>query len=104
MCDSRELFFEDNDISFLGPFNAVWESHCFSEFGIELIDAIYEAKENGMLTVNKFWAFEAYNYLIFAERLVTQDERDRGRQVYREILTAYRMRLRKRFMVAQIVC
>ena len=81
MCDSRELFFEENEISFLGPFNAVWESHCFSEFGIELIDAIYEAKESGMLTVNKFWAFESYNYLIFAGRLVTQDERDRGRQV-----------------------
>lgn len=67
LCASQELYFEVEEFSFLGPFSAIWESHCFEEFGFELISDIFESKDHGLLTINKFWAFEHFNYMIFSK-------------------------------------
>ena len=66
ICQENGLFSKHEDISFLGPFDAVWNSSCFEEFGYDLIQNIFEAKDKGILTVNKFWAFDHYNYLIYS--------------------------------------
>ncbi len=91
LCSSRrKLYLEQGGIRFLGPFHEIWHSSCFEEFGYELIASIYEvrfsphheilvidcmvnmripmlqARDNGLLTMNKFWAFEHFNYLVFA--------------------------------------
>ncbi|XP_059081126.1 uncharacterized protein LOC131878967 [Tigriopus californicus] len=72
LCDYQELYFEVDEFSFLGPFNAIWESHCFEEFGFELISDIFESKDQGVLTINKFWAFEHFNYMIFSKTRETK--------------------------------
>ena len=42
---------------------------CFKEFGYKLISNISRAGDSGLLTMNKFWAFENYNYLVFTNEL-----------------------------------
>ena len=61
-----ELYFSRDGFHFLGPFSDVWKSACFVEFGYDLIHDITDAGANGLLTINKFWAFERYNYLVFS--------------------------------------
>ena len=63
----RRMYFERDELRFLGSgWDAnIWESRCFEEFGKELISSLYQAGDGGLLTTNKFWAFENFNYLVF---------------------------------------
>ena len=53
---------------------------CFKEFGYKLISNISRAGDSGLLTMNKFWAFENYNYLVFTNE-VTETTHHCARQV-----------------------
>ena len=65
--DERTLYFEVRGFNFIGPFKAIWSSACFEEFGYDIVSSIIEAESSGYVTMNKFWAFENYNYLIYSE-------------------------------------
>ena len=72
LCNSnRRMYFERDDLRFLGSgWDAdIWESRCFEEFGYELISSINQAGDTGLLTMNKFWAFENFNYLVFTNKV-----------------------------------
>ena len=72
LCNSgRRMYFERDDLRFLGSgWDAdIWESRCFEEFGYELISSINQAGDTGLLTMNKFWAFENFNYLVFTNEV-----------------------------------
>jgi hypothetical protein len=72
---TAEVFKTSNGFSFLGPFESVWKSSCFKEFGYDLVENIFKAKENGILTLNKFWAFDHYDFLIYSsDKSVNQVE------------------------------
>ncbi len=78
VCQPKGIYFEDaQGRSFLGPFYALWKSSCFQEFGYDLIRTIYDAEERGLLTVNKFWAFENFNYMVFSARTSISEARSR---------------------------
>ena len=40
---------------------------CFEEFGYDVVSSIIEAESSGYVTMNKFWPFENYNYLVYSK-------------------------------------
>ncbi len=62
------LLQDDSGLSYLGPYGDIWESVCLHEFGYDVIHRINKAQKEGFLTINKFWAFENYNYMVFGTK------------------------------------
>ncbi len=58
-------------MNFLGPYDDIWESVCLKEFGYDVIHKIDRAADSGLLSINKFWAFENYNYMVFSSTIST---------------------------------
>ncbi len=57
---------DDSGLSYLGPYDDIWDSACLKEFGYDIIHRINQAEQGGLLSINKFWAFEHYNYMVFS--------------------------------------
>ena len=61
ICDVG-FYAEDEIFHFLGPYEDLWSSACFAELGHDVIGRVASAK---FVSVNKFWPFENFNYLVF---------------------------------------